>query len=407
MASEFSERKGPSESGSPGSGDPLRPGGKLGGLFSDHGGALFAGEVFASKEARGFRDRGHNAGRFGVPELVAGSDFDLVIGNSRGVQIGNDNLQLNSYVCTIKPSVSDPREVFELPAVRTALAEVMRAPDDARAQQRANYILGHLSHIPQPAANAENVGYQSYSGPRGILGFLFVTKSEGVQWSDHARQENTFTYILSPDIETAQLLHDDKGLRQEVIAGVRSKALGGVKDNSLSESMRQALFRAAAALDFGDISGSVVHPFAGEGYMIADVDGVSIGWDIEQRNKIDKPVEISGAGSASYLDELSALQARIDSILDKDPLVTRPQTLAPDVNSKGGPPRDPILPPTDWQSIITKDEPADKDVGIARFEGEVPEDQLTPEEDDWRFSGKDVFRPQKPAEIKYSPLEEI
>jgi hypothetical protein len=162
-------------------------------------------------------------------------------------------------------------------------------------------------------SDPELIHQRSFSASRGILAFLFLSESDGVQLGDHMLQENYFAYVVTPNIEIGQLLRDDENLRQSVIDGVQELAGGAARAPSLSVPLQQAASAAASSLQIGSVNGVVIRPFAGGSCVLSDRDGVSVGCSVAQTNQVTTRLNQLGIEDDGALDGLrDSIEPQVD-----------------------------------------------------------------------------------------------
>jgi hypothetical protein len=231
----------------------------------------------------------------------------LIAEDVRGLQIGEHNLQLNSYRYEIKPAPINFREVFDKPPVRLALQRLAQNPANKhlkhaadralRGEQprRLDWALRGISRIKQTtsAAAVKLVSHESRSSTRGIFSLFFVSNSSGVDVGDNMRQENYFHYVVTANVEAANLLASDPDLRSVIIARAQSNASGDTSDRKLIPAMEESLRRASLAAQSDLDRGATVRPPQSEQTTYVEhLDGVTVGWDVDRKSSIRTAVQV-------------------------------------------------------------------------------------------------------------------
>jgi hypothetical protein len=130
--------------------------------------------------------------------------------NSRGVQIGDDNLQIDEFHYVIAESDIDFRELLTGPDIALALIELAADPDDESLRKRAVGRLaiahGWFQNRPNLEVSAARI---TGRGIGRLLGGVFI-------WRAHD-EHDTFTYIVTPTLRARDLLKADPGLARALI----------------------------------------------------------------------------------------------------------------------------------------------------------------------------------------------
>jgi hypothetical protein len=90
--------------------------------------------------ATGAQTNGHEAPADEEPHTV--DDFAVVLHRSRGIQVGDHNVQFNTYDCTLEELDLDLESVLGRPGVAEALDALALDPDDAGLRSAADRALG-------------------------------------------------------------------------------------------------------------------------------------------------------------------------------------------------------------------------------------------------------------------------
>jgi len=217
--------------------------------------------------------------------------LELIATDVRGLQVGEHNFQLNSYEFNIAPEVVDLEAVFERPVVAEALERLALDPSSRELMQIADRAL-RSSGLTGPGiadATVELTRHESYAGANGFLSLLFRNAS-GVQVGDHSRQENYFHYLVAPDIEAGRMLAENNVLRKEIISCVISSK--EKPNEKLATAFNRSIERAAGSFVADGRGGVVIRPRAGRTIRISSIDGATVGWDVDQVNRIKTAVQV-------------------------------------------------------------------------------------------------------------------
>lgn len=223
---------------------------------------------------------------------LCASGAQLIAKDVRGLQVGEQNYQLNTYRYEIEPNEVDLVQVFAQPEVQEALHRLAQDPNNPELEQAADQALrgkGANNGLGEVSVSIDK--YESFSGQRGFLSFLFVSRSEGVQVGDNMRQENYFTYQVAPSINAAHLLATDSNLRSQILEGIRAVHSAGAFSDRLSDAV-QGSWEAALGVQLDGNQGTILRPTAGKTLYAQNLDGVTVGWNVDQVNEVRSAMQI-------------------------------------------------------------------------------------------------------------------
>jgi len=217
----------------------------------------------------------------------------LVAHNVRGLQVGNRNLQVNSFTANIKADAVRINDIVAQPDVKRVLAKMDQRPGDSKAANKADKALAHLRGYNDSVKFAiAKSAHESRVGERGILSGLFLVNSSGVQFGDNLRQNNYFLYTVVPDVSTARLLADSPQLRAGVIQSYSAEGPHASMRKEVASAMDESLRKASLNLADGISRGVVSRPIPDKTTYLMNIDGATFGYDVDQRNKIRAVVGI-------------------------------------------------------------------------------------------------------------------
>jgi hypothetical protein len=257
--------------------------------------------------------------------------FRVVACNVRGLQVGDHNLQINTYVYEVKQPRVNLSDVLERPQVKLALANLRNDPNSGALRRRADRALasvapGWLSKPGDPVKSVKGTsGGRRYTG--SITSFLFVDRSQGIQVGDHVTQRNHYVYTVASSKHVAELLAGRRQVRAAIVDCFCSAnqnraidALGG----QISRSLKASVEASRSIRKAGD-----VYPGFRTGELhIKDVDGVAVGNDLAQKNAAQVNVDLGPGATRSLrksidsIDEITA--AKRDTRQPPPPQRVRP-----------------------------------------------------------------------------------
>jgi hypothetical protein len=209
----------------------------------------------------------------------------LVAHDIRGLQVGDHNFQTNTFVTEIEADVPNVEEILAHPDVRRVLEKMDQHPASPRAADQVEDALAHLpGHKKTVKPSITGATHEAEGGRRGLLSAIFVLKSSGVQVGSNMLQRNYFTYTVTPDLETAQLLAGSPDLRAGIVESCKLEGPNEPPGEELASAMHESLRSACEDLLDPASRGVVLHPSAGETTYIKNVDGATYGQHVSQKN---------------------------------------------------------------------------------------------------------------------------
>lgn len=207
----------------------------------------------------------------------------IVVERSRGVQVGDHNVQVNTYDLSLRKINLDLGKVLRRPDVERALSALAADPTNTMLRKNADQALGARSFFTaQPRTVVERGEHVSSTGaPDTIFGFLFTCDSHGVQVGDRNRQTNTFAYYCSTTVDARALFASSADLRRAAVESVCSTN----RDPGVGAALRSAVDDAVARRVDARTFGASVTPRPGASVFVAGRDGVSIGHHRRQVNE--------------------------------------------------------------------------------------------------------------------------
>lgn len=241
--------------------------------------------------------RAHDAPLFTDLQEVRshGAEGRVVVDRCQGVQVGDHNVQVNSYEFDVRRVDVELDRVLVRRDVRAALSRLAADPENATLRARADDVLGAgplFAHHPQVRTRVKPV--VARTGSTGLWNAVVVRDSQGVQISENAWQENLFVYVTTAELDGRQLLRDSPELRESLIASCcGQEATGG--DASVRESLKLAIEDAVSHSGVVRDRGVQVEPSPRCTVVIQDAQGVSVGRSHQQSSvKVDvRPTAVS------------------------------------------------------------------------------------------------------------------
>jgi hypothetical protein len=219
--------------------------------------------------------------------------YRITARNVRGLQIGERNLQVNTYEYEVERPNIDFEAVLSRAHVREALKALSYDPDNADLQRKTDRLLaqGPLFR-KKPELHVEQSTMSSERQWSLFEAFIFVRKCEGVQVGNDATQKNRFVYVVAPTVHARQLLADDPSVRAAFIRCVCSTNVARSEDtfrDELAGALGDAILSSPGIRTTGT---KIRHPYGR--VDIADEDGaqVDLGRKGRQENKASAVVVI-------------------------------------------------------------------------------------------------------------------
>ncbi|MEV7732205.1 RIP homotypic interaction motif-containing protein [Streptomyces sp. NPDC088921] len=208
----------------------------------------------------------------------------LLVLACRGVQIGDENQQFNTYMYKLQDPKLDFAEVLGRPAVRDALSRLIMDPenDELRTQAEEALCAGTWTLKEKELLDLGPLGRQSPDSdvPRDLKamqGFITVRNCQGVQAGNRCYQQNDFVYVCRrATVNASSLLKSHPEVASSLIDAVVTPSQKEWKEpgKKLNAAVRTALNSPEALDAIPDRSINVSPRSAG---VIRDRDGVSIG----------------------------------------------------------------------------------------------------------------------------------
>ncbi|MFJ3665944.1 RIP homotypic interaction motif-containing protein [Streptomyces sp. NPDC090106] len=208
----------------------------------------------------------------------------LLVLACRGVQIGDDNAQFNTYTYELQDPTVDFAEVLRRPAVSDALTRLIMDPEntDLRAQAIKALCAGEWRFVKRELLDLGPTGRESPTVDvarelDAVPGFITVHGCQGVQLGNRSRQRNDFVYVCRrATVDTFSLLESHPEVANCLIDAVVSRSRNEWKEagRTLNTALRAALNSPNSLDAIPDRSFTVRSRSAG---VVRDRDGVSIG----------------------------------------------------------------------------------------------------------------------------------
>ena len=153
----------------------------------------------------------------------------VVISESRGVQIGDRNRQLNHFKYRVeRPRVSVDRLFKGHPGRLRAFARLVENPYSVMANSAfRRHLSAREAELSSRVRFAETSGpgIRRISAPVDAQGALVVERSRGVQTGDRNTQHNRFSYrAVNPELSLEQMLRGHPGLTRALALAARHPA---------------------------------------------------------------------------------------------------------------------------------------------------------------------------------------
>ncbi|SEE35927.1 hypothetical protein SAMN05428938_7989 [Streptomyces sp. KS_5] len=208
----------------------------------------------------------------------------LLVLACRGVQIGDDNEQFNTYTYTLQDPTVDFAEVLGRPAVRNALSRLIMDPENDELRTKAAEALcaGKWTFMKEELLDLGPLGRRSPHsddtlGLKAMQGFITVRNCQGVQTGNRCYQRNDFIYVCSrATVNISSLLKSHSEVTSSLIDAVTMPSQKGWKEpgEKLNAAVHAALNSPESLDAIPDQSISVSPRSAA---VLRDHDGVSIG----------------------------------------------------------------------------------------------------------------------------------
>ncbi|MGW7081723.1 RIP homotypic interaction motif-containing protein [Streptomyces sp. NPDC054866] len=221
----------------------------------------------------------------GPSEDPAAPDPALLILACRGVQIGDENEQFNTYTYELQNPTVDFAEVLGRPAVREALSRLITDPENGELRTKAEEALcaGEWTlRNDEGLLDLGPVGRQSPHSDvtrdlKAMQGFITVRNCQGVQTGSSCYQRNDFIYVCRrATVNTSSLLKAHPEVASSLVEAMVMPSQKGWKEpgEKLNAAVRAALNSPESLEAIPDRSINVSPRSAG---VVRDRDGVSIG----------------------------------------------------------------------------------------------------------------------------------
>ncbi|WP_406486068.1 RIP homotypic interaction motif-containing protein [Streptomyces phaeochromogenes] len=206
----------------------------------------------------------------------------LLVLACRGVQIGDDNEQFNTYTYALQDPTVDFAKVLSRPAVRDALNRLIMDPknDELRTKAAEALCAGKWTLREEELLDLGPLGRRSphsdvTRGLKAMQGYITVRNCQGVQTGDSCHQRNDFIYACRrATVSASSLLKSHPEVTSSLIDAVVMPSQKEWKEPG--EKLNAAVRAALNSLDaIPDRSINVSPRSAG---VLRDRDGVSIGY---------------------------------------------------------------------------------------------------------------------------------
>ncbi|MEU4616609.1 RIP homotypic interaction motif-containing protein, partial [Streptomyces umbrinus] len=208
----------------------------------------------------------------------------LLVLACRGVQIGDDNEQFNTYTYKLQDPTVDFSEVLGRPAVRDALSRLIMDPENDELRTKAAEALcaGKWTLRKKELLDLGPLGRRSPHSDvtrdlKAMQGFITVRNCQGVQTGNSCYQQNDFIYVCRrATVNASSLLKSHPEVTSSLIDAVVTPSQKEWKEpgEKLNSALRAALNSPESLDAIPDRSINVSPRSAG---VLRDRDGVSIG----------------------------------------------------------------------------------------------------------------------------------
>ena len=220
-----------------------------------------------------------------IPQaLPAAPTPALLVLACRGVQIGDDNEQFNTYTYKLQNPAVDFAEVLGRSAVRDALSRLIMDPknDELRTKAAEALCAGKWTSRKEELLDLGPLGRRSphsevTRGLKAMQGFITVRNCQGVQTGNSCYQRNDFIYVCSrATVNASSLLKSHPEVTSSLIDAVVMPSQKEWKEpgEKLNSAVRAALNSPESLDAIPNRSINVSPRSAG---ILRDRDGVSIG----------------------------------------------------------------------------------------------------------------------------------
>ncbi|MDX3498392.1 hypothetical protein PV735_37755 [Streptomyces turgidiscabies] len=314
----------------------------------------------------------------------------LLVLACRGVQIGDDNEQFNTYTYTLQDPTVDFAKVLRRPAVRDALNRLIMDPENDGLRTKAAKALcaGEWTLREKELLDLGPLGRRSphsdvTRGLKAMQGYITVRNCQGVQTGDSCYQRNDFIYACRrANVSASALLKSHPEVTRSLIDAVVMPSQKGWKEpgEKLNAAVHAAL-NSPRSLDA--IPDRSVHVSPRSAGVVRDRDGVSVGYGchaadfkavmVELRNPHNLPKCVVKE-SRRLMDHVTAQLRRQDSVRRKPPSPPSepPEPPAPSAPSIPPRPSRPSAPSAHAPCPIVPDKPR------RRFTSPPDQDRLLP-----------------------------
>jgi hypothetical protein len=213
-------------------------------------------------------------------ELRAGLASAIRLHDTRGVQIGDHNVQVNRFVVRGPHLTLDFDDVLRNTTVQTAMSALLANPGNSDLRRG---LVGALHNVDQRwSVTAQPLTLSAQSRPPGLLTRLLSFDVQGrqdvrgVQVGNDNTQHNTFHYTVSDSPKVSALLRQDLDLAQQ-LADYLCPATGGVGAlTTLRRQVDQSVQGLGITFD-RDVNQQLTFPEPGNTLHIVRADGVTVG----------------------------------------------------------------------------------------------------------------------------------
>jgi hypothetical protein len=237
-------------------------------------------------------------------------EYRITAKDVRGLQIGERNLQVNTYEYEVERPDIDFAAALSRAGVRDALKALSADPGNAELQRKADRALaeGPLFRR-EPELRVEQSSITSERQSTFFEAFIFVRKCEGAQVGNDATQKNRFAYLVAPTWDARQLLADDANVRAALISCLCSTDVARSEEilrGELVGMLEDAILSYPGIRTAGDAIRSCahrrVHVEGGDGVQ------VDIGGRGKQENKASVVIQIPGSIVRPVRDKRNKLE---------------------------------------------------------------------------------------------------
>lgn len=208
----------------------------------------------------------------------------LLVLACRGVQIGDENQQFNTYTYKLQDPIVDFAEVLRRPAVRDALNCLIMDPENEELRTKAEKALcaGKWTLRKEELLDLGPLGRRSPHSDvtrdlKAMQGFITVRDCQGVQTGNGSYQRNDFIYVCRrATVRASSLLNSHPEVASSLIDAMITRPQKEWKEpaGKLNAAVRAALNSPESLDKIPDRSINVSPRSAG---VLRDRDGVSIG----------------------------------------------------------------------------------------------------------------------------------